>query len=218
MGLPDLGLEAQKAGMMVRWGGEIRPADPARRHEETDAALARLDTLLADAASANPVDAGLLTQLCRDRVVALRDRNRWADALRQVEQLRAGGDGVPPYVRQAEADSLLALRRPADAKRAYSDVIETEPRNANALIGRFYSEVETEDFRAAFDTIDRLAQSSAAIVGDAIRAADAIGRDWLAHCQRITRRRFDHLPVHPLGETHDSHPARPISRTSRKGP
>ena len=36
---------------MVRWGAQVRPPDPARRFDGTDAALARLDALLALAAA-----------------------------------------------------------------------------------------------------------------------------------------------------------------------
>jgi biofilm PGA synthesis protein PgaA len=89
--------------------------------------------------------------------VALRDRERWADAVEQADQLRSGGDRLPIYVRQAEADALLALRRPAEAYTAYNDVIEAQPQNQAAKIGRFFTEVEMEDFDAAFVTIDKLA-------------------------------------------------------------
>jgi len=161
LGKPDLGIEARKAGLMVGWGTNgVRPADPARRYDETDASLARLDALIAEAAAAREPDAGLLTRLRRDRVVALRDRRRWTEAARQAEELRRGGDRLPAYVRQAEADALLALRKPAEALQAYEEVITAEPRNGDARVGRFYSEIEVEDFRAAFATIDDLAARS----------------------------------------------------------
>jgi len=179
----DPGLEAQKAGLMVRWGADIRPLDPARRYEETDAALARLDSLIAEAAAAKTPDSGLLTRLRRDRAVALRDRERWADAVQQADELRRGGDRLPPYVRKAEADSLLALRRPAEARQAYAEIVAAEPRNRDALIGRFYAEVETEDFRAAFATIDALAESGGEVqylvaAGQARNYADMNAEAW----------------------------------------
>ena len=157
---PDAGLEAQKAGMMVRWGEDVRPNDPAHRYDGTDAALARLDSLIAEAAAAKTPDSGLLMRLRRDRVVALRDRERWADAAQQADELRRGGERLPAYVRQAEADALLALRRPAEALLAYAEVLEADPHNQKALIGRFYAEIETEDFPAAFATIDALAKDN----------------------------------------------------------
>lgn len=179
---PDPGLEAQKAGLMVRWGADIRPPDPARRYDETDAALARLDGLIAEAAAAKTPDTGLLTRLKRDRVVALRDRGRWAEAAQQADDLRRGGDRLPTFVREAEADSLLALRRPAEARQAYAEIAKVEPRNRDALIGRFYAEVETEDFRAAFATIDALAESGEiqyrVAAGQARNYADMNNEAW----------------------------------------
>src|SRR5215471_10590533 len=109
---PDAGLEAQKAAMMVRWGANLRPSDPSLRFAGTDAALARLDTLITEALKEQPQDMGLIIRLRRDRVIALRDRERWEDAVAQTGGLRRMGDRLPTYVRQAEADSLIALRRP----------------------------------------------------------------------------------------------------------
>jgi len=40
-------IDAAQAGAMVRWGEQTRPPEPAKRFEGTDAALARLDALLA---------------------------------------------------------------------------------------------------------------------------------------------------------------------------
>ncbi len=155
----DAGLEAQKAGLMVRWGTDVRLSDPLRRYEGTDAALARLDLLIAAAAGGEAPDLGLVTRLRRDRVVALRDRERWLEAVQQVDELHRDGDHVPLYVREAEADALLGLRRPEEARRAYSEILAADPRNEQALVGRFYAEIETEDFRAAFATIDALAHA-----------------------------------------------------------
>jgi biofilm PGA synthesis protein PgaA len=154
---PDLGLEAREAALMVRWGTDLRPADPKLRFAGTDAALDRLDYLIAAAETAQPQDTGLLTRLRRDRVIALRDRGRWEDAVAQAEQLRRDGDHLPAYVRQAEADALLALRRPRAAQAAYKDVIQAEPRNQAAYIGLFYTYVETEKFPEAFAIVDTLA-------------------------------------------------------------
>jgi hypothetical protein len=162
---PDPGLEAREAGLMVRWGARYRSADPRLRFAGTDAAMARLDFLIAAAEAARPRDSGLLTRLRRDRVVALRDRERWTEAVAQAEQLARAGDRLPPYVLQAEADSLLALRHPKAARRAYQEVLKAEPRNRDASIGLFYAEVETEHFWTAFATIDAL--------GDRVTAAMA---------------------------------------------
>ena len=159
--LPEtpLGIQVRQAGALVRWGGHVVPRDPRRRFEGTDAALKRLEALLRKARSARKPDAGLIVRLRRDRVVALRQRERWADAVAETQELRADGDQIPPYVREAEADSLLALRRPREARLGYEDVLRVDPERREAHIGRFFALVEEENFRAAFAEIDALAAS-----------------------------------------------------------
>jgi biofilm PGA synthesis protein PgaA len=143
--------------LLVRWGESITPRDPRRRFEGTDSALARLDKLVREARSSRNADRGLIVRLRRDQVKALRNRERWADAVAAAENLRGDGDDLPPYVIEAEADALLALRRPEDARQHYETILRTEPTNRNAHIGRFYCLVEEENFREAFREIDALA-------------------------------------------------------------
>jgi len=179
LGQPDAGIEAQEAAMLVRWGSQVRPRQPELRFAGTDAALARLDELIDKAMGAERPDVGLLARLRRDRVVALRDRERWADAVVQAQELRRSGDQLPMYARQAEADALLALRRPGDARRAYQDLIDADPKNQSALIGRFFAEIEEEDFRAAFATIDASAASYQPTRRVSDTAATLPDPDWL---------------------------------------
>src|SRR5688572_27970689 len=56
----------------------------------------------------------------------------------------------------AGADALLAQRRPEEARRAYSQLLLSHPGNKALLVGRFYAEIESEDFAAAFATADEL--------------------------------------------------------------
>ncbi|HSI14868.1 MAG TPA: poly-beta-1,6 N-acetyl-D-glucosamine export porin PgaA [Chthoniobacter sp.] len=148
--------QASQAGELVRWGHDVSPYDPRRRFEGTDKALARLDQLLAQASAARKPDQGLVTRLRRDRVVALRNRERWREAVRETEALRANGDTIPPYVREAEADALLALRRPRDARRGYEEVLRADPTLREAKIGRFFALIEEEKFSAAFQQADQI--------------------------------------------------------------
>ena len=175
----DLGIEAAKAAEMVRWGKDPAPPEPEKRFEETDAAIARLEFLIREASAARPPDHGLLLRLRRDRVLALRNRERWSDAVAAAAALREEGDTLPNYVREAEADSLLALRRPEQALKAYKQVLAADPRNKDARQGLFYAQVETEDFNAAFATADAMAESE----GPAIRLpqmpSPIPNRDWL---------------------------------------
>jgi len=152
-------IRARQAASMVRWGADV-PADNGQsRFATTDAAIKRLENLIMETQGRSPVDRTLLWNLERDRAVALRNRERWGDALAAVEALRAAGDVIPSYVRLAEADALLALRQPERARQAYRDVLEGDKNSREARIGLFYAEIETEDFAAAFANAD--AQASA---------------------------------------------------------
>lgn len=164
----ELGLRSRLAGQRLRWAVEVPPRspDPASRFEDIDPALSRIDALLAQARNATAPDPGMLLRLQRDRAVALRNRERWGDAIGQVDSLRAQGDlPLPLYVLQAEADSRLALRQPVAARRLYDEALarmspaeraESRKTARELLRGRFFAEVESEDFDAAFATADQI--------------------------------------------------------------
>jgi biofilm PGA synthesis protein PgaA len=147
-------IAADEAAAMVRWGAKLRPSDPARRFKGTDAALARLEALLA-ALPPPPAEAAMRRQLRLDRLVALRDRVRMQEALAEAEALRAEAS-LPQYAEEAYADALLYLRRPEDARAAYERVLAQSPKDVNARYGVFYSAVELEDFDLAYATIDSM--------------------------------------------------------------
>jgi len=192
----DPGVRGRQAGARVRWGESIDPPDAARRFEATDVAIAQLQALLAQEQGAPSPDPGLLFRLQRDLVVALRARERWADALEQAQALRAAGDVLPPYARRAEAGALLEMRRPAEARQAYQEVLRADPDDRIALVGRFWSELEEEDFDAAFATADALAA-----IGGPTRqlgrvAAPQRDDDWLdAQLLAAKVRRFADMPA-----------------------
>ncbi|WP_027081597.1 poly-beta-1,6 N-acetyl-D-glucosamine export porin PgaA [Lysobacter sp. HA18] len=156
-GKPDIGLRSRQAAARVRWGEQVPPIDETQRFAGTDGAIAELQALLHEAARTHPDDTGLRIRLRRDLVVAFHDRERWSDAVSTADALRADGDTLPPYVRKAEADALLALRRPEDARRAYQDVIDAVPNSRTARTGRFYAEFDSGDVAAARATLDELA-------------------------------------------------------------
>ncbi len=149
-----LPLAAEEVAAMVRWGAKIRSPDPAHRFDGTDAALARLDALLA-ALPPPPAEAAIRRQLLLDRLVALRDRVRMKEAVEEGEALRADAP-LPQYAEEAYADALLYLRRPEDALDAYKRVLAAEPKSVEARYGQFYSAVELEDFATAYATIDAM--------------------------------------------------------------
>lgn len=147
-GAARLPLAAQQAGAMVRWGAQAAPEEPTRRFEGTDAALARLDALLAEDP---PPD--LRRRIRMDRVVALRDRVRMAEALAEADDLSRTAE-LPGYVREAQADALLYLKRPVEALAAYRAVLEVDRFNENARNGVFYAAVEAERFGEAYAVAD----------------------------------------------------------------
>jgi biofilm PGA synthesis protein PgaA len=147
-------IAADQAAAMVRWGAKVRSTDPAHRFDGTDAALARLDQLLA-ALPPPPAEPGMRRRLRLDRMVALRDRMRMQEAVEEAEALRAEG-ALPQYAEEAYADALLYVRRPAQARDAYERVLAQSPKDVAARYGKFYASVELEDFTTAYAVIDAL--------------------------------------------------------------
>ena len=170
----DLGIEAAQAAALVT-AAEV--GDPALRFTHTDEAIARIDVLLADAASATPPDAGLVLRLRRDRVIALRDRGRWAATVDAVAALRTDGNAIPPYVRHAEADALLALRRPEDAATAYDAVLAADPSLRSARVGLFFALLEQEDIDRALALVDAMAAEGGPRLGTS--TAPSANWEWL---------------------------------------
>jgi len=150
----SLQLRAGEAAEWVRWGKSIPPDSAATRFTRTDQALAMLDALIEEARAAG--DRDVLVRLQADRAVALHDRERWSDCLDQLAALESEGVALRPYLREAQADALLALRRPEEARAIYAALVAADSTNRNALVGRFYAEVECEDFAAALATADTI--------------------------------------------------------------
>lgn len=157
-GAARLALSADQAGTQVRWAGDIRPRDPARRFDDTDAALARIDQLIAEARSTPDASPDVLTHLRLDRLVALRDRVRMTEVIADSDALIDEGIALPPYAERARADALLYLRRPEEAAESYRRVIAGNPDDRDARYGLFYAQAEAEDFDDAYQTIDDLVQ------------------------------------------------------------
>lgn len=179
----SLRLRADEAAALIRRGESFAPRDPRRRFELTDTALERLENLLREVRSERNPDRDLILRLRRDQVKALRNRERWADAIAAAEKLRADGDELPMYVIEAEADALLALREPEKARALYETVIRAEPTNRNPRIGRFFCLVEEENFAEAFREIDALVAQDGSLQTRILAArarsfADMQGAAW----------------------------------------
>jgi biofilm PGA synthesis protein PgaA len=150
----DVGIEAAQAAALVT---AAEAADPLVRFKQTDEALTRIDALLAEAAAAKPRDAGLLLRLRRDRVIGLRDRGHWTATVEAVAVLRQEGSAIPPYVRHAEADALLALRHPGEAATAYNEVLAADRSLRTARVGLFFALLEQEKIDEALALVDAMA-------------------------------------------------------------
>lgn len=163
---------AAQAAAMVRWGIEVQGPDPARRFEGTDAAIVRLDALLA---STPATEVDLRRRLRLDRLVALAERVRMAEAAQEGDELRRDGP-LPLYAEQAYGDGLLYMRRRQEARAAYDRILESEPHNIQARYGQFYAAVELEDFPTAYAAVDVLLSRDEPIwrryVDDATRYAN----------------------------------------------
>ena len=175
----DPGIEARQAAALVNQATAIPALDPVHRFDRIDAALARLESLLADARAASPPDDGLVVRLRADRVVALRDRERWLDVAGEVAALREEGRPIPVYVRQAEADALLALRRPDEARVAYEDVLATEPQSHAARVGLFFALLEDERASEALAQTDAMAAEGGPKTWRGASPVPTENGDWL---------------------------------------
>ena len=174
-----LALRVAQAGRRVRWASQIEPTSLAQRFEAADAALAEIDGLLGELKVTAGADPALRPALLMDRMVALRLRKRWAETVAGADRLRAEGVTLLPFARLAEADALLALRRPEDALVAYREVLAAEPANREAAIGRFYAEIETEDFAAAFATADAMIAKEPEALRTPLDPVPRPNPDWL---------------------------------------
>jgi biofilm PGA synthesis protein PgaA len=150
IGGPTQSVEAAKAAAMVRWGEDVKPRDPALRFQGTEQAIARIDQLLQ-----TTTDPDVRRRLRDDRIVALRDRFRMEEVVREVEAIPDRAT-LPSYVEHAYADALLYLRRPKEALARYEAVLKSDPRNVQARYGQFYAAVESENFKTAYAVIDLL--------------------------------------------------------------
>ena len=175
----DPGIEARQAAALVNQATAIPSLEFAHRFDRIDAALARLDSLLADARAAAPPDDGLIVRLRSDRVVALRDRERWLDVVGEVAALRQEGRPIPAYIRQAEADALLALRRPAAARVAYEDVLATDPKSHSVRTGLFFALLEEERVREALALADAMAAEGRPRIWRDVTPVPEFNWDWL---------------------------------------
>ena len=174
---PGLQDRARRAATRLRWATQIPPESPLSRNSPLHAVIAELDALLAAARAQQNVEPNLVAQLLGDRAVALAAASRWQAALDDVSALRADRVSVPIYVRMAEAGALLGLRRPEEALAAYREVLQQTPDDLDARWGMFYAQVETNDWQAAYQTVDAISPEPGLRIGQVTQAQG--NPDWL---------------------------------------
>nr|WP_246521839.1 poly-beta-1,6 N-acetyl-D-glucosamine export porin PgaA [Neoroseomonas terrae] len=163
---------------LVRWGAQIAapdPRDPASRYARTDAALAAIDAAIAAWTPLGAEAAGAVRNARLDRVVALRDRDRMAEALVEADALREGG-ALPPYVREAVGDALMAERRPEEALEEYRAVVAADPAALNPSLGLFYALAELRQWQEAREIADRLERETPAF--RTLRGPEPPAEEW----------------------------------------
>jgi biofilm PGA synthesis protein PgaA len=175
----DPGIEARQAAALVNQATAVSASDPTHRFDRTDAALARLESLVAESRAVSPPDDGLITRLRGDRVVALRDRERWLDVVGEVTALRHEARPIAAYIRHAEADALLALRRPAEARAAYEAVLADEPQSRTARVGLFFALLEEERVSDALELVDGMAAEGGPTMDRGVSPVPEPNADWL---------------------------------------
>lgn len=144
-------LEADVAAMTIREGSEAHHA-VSPQDESTDDALTQIDNLLADPA----VRTEVRRRLEYDRIVALTDRGRTAEAITDFESLDGSLSAHPIYVLSSAASAYLGERRPAAARTLLEHALERAPDNMELRFQLFwvYSELQQHaEAQALADTL-----------------------------------------------------------------
>ena len=161
-------IAGSQSAMRLAWG-RLPVADPRRRFDETDRAIAMLEGQVVKIMGETPLDVGALQRARLDLLVAYRDRSRMTDAVSVYEALQKEGITVPAYSRLSAAAAYLYLEQPQIARDLYQSVVDEQPRytelRLEAHLGLFYALVEMERYRDAFAVIDALDKEQALYVG-----------------------------------------------------
>jgi len=162
-------LEQQALAQRLRWAvAERDQRTGMARFEALDRLLAELDAALvqqqAAAAQAAPADATawqeLHVALSSDRLLALLERGRPAQAVALYESLRASGIGLQPYALVAAADALAQQRRSVEAVPLYEAALLREGERpvmpVENYFGLIYAYLDTGRFDQAEALLSRL--------------------------------------------------------------
>lgn len=159
--------------------GEAPAANETERLAKVDQAIAELDRQIAAwmAQGAGATPEALTARF--NRIVALEDGSRSQDVIAEYQALRSQGVMVPLYALKVVADAYSRLRQPENARQLYEQVVAADPKDFNSRIGLFYAELESEDFDAAFATIDALAAEQMPFLETNGQSLTTPNPDWL---------------------------------------
>jgi biofilm PGA synthesis protein PgaA len=127
------------------------PYPPEMRGELTAQTVTALDEYLAGAQ-----DPGARNALELDRVVALADVNRYAEAVDAFEALPATDSALPPFVALAVSEAYRGVERPADALRVLEPTASANPRDVELAFALIHTYLDLEEYAAAYALTERL--------------------------------------------------------------
>lgn len=148
-------IEGDAVARSIGWG-RVEPETPDDRLAESRAALAELEALQRDAPRQTNWES---TRLRVDALSALNHLQQHEAVVAGYQALLDDGIEVPAYILGTVGDSLLALRRPAEAIPVLDTAIAHAPHDINARILLGYAFIETERFDRALPLFEALAAS-----------------------------------------------------------
>jgi biofilm PGA synthesis protein PgaA len=171
-------LAGDAVAALVRWG-EVPAANDAERLANVDRAIVELDRRIA-MWSAQGARASSEAHTARlNRILSLEDRGRIDDVVAEYEALMREGIETPSYALKAIADAYARRHDPQTARRIFEAALAGDPKDFETRIGLFYSQIDSEDFDAAFQTIDALAAEQMPYVTVAGQAQPVPNQAWL---------------------------------------
>ena len=147
-------LEADVAALRIRFGAQSSyPA--TQKFIGTDNALSNLDALLVRDDLAPEVR----QRLIYDRVIALTDRLRSAEAIEEFEKNLAQTEDIPVYVLASVGRAYLHEREPELARHYLETALERDPGNIEIQFRLFYAYTDLQEYGLALNLAQTLVQN-----------------------------------------------------------
>ena len=122
----------------------------------TDRALAHLDSLIAQWSQQGPDAQKAILRARYDRIIALHNRSRMQEVVTEYNALQQQGAPIPNYALGAVGDAYLDMHEPEKARALYLQALQTDPNNYLLRRQLFYSYVDFNDYKDAYQTVDAL--------------------------------------------------------------